>query len=188
VAFSTQLLTVWVGPSIAQAGPALAVLGLATALMAPQMVVCSLFTFSGRHALTGRIAVASALVNVVASVALVGPLGLTGVSLGTLLAVVVVDIVFASSLALRHFDVRPRTLLVEGFGRAVLPALPAVLVAVVARQTHPLDSIPQLLVACVLTGCTYLVGFWFCGIPREQKAALVGQWRSRWRPLGAPAN
>ena len=70
-AFSTQMLTVWVGPSIAAAGPALAVLGVATALMAPQMVISSLFTYTGRHAFTGRIAVFSAVVNLIVSMRLI---------------------------------------------------------------------------------------------------------------------
>lgn len=187
-AFSTQVLTVWVGPSMAQAGPALALLSVATALMAPQLVVCSLFTYTGRHRLTGRIALASALVNVVASVTLVGPLGLTGVSLGTLAAVIVVDLAVAGRLALRCFDVTPKTLLVDGFGRALLPAVPAMLVAAVARQAYALDSIWQLVGASALAASTYLVGFWFSGVPRGQRLAITGQWRSWWRFLGAPAN
>lgn len=187
-AFSTKLLTVWVGPSIATAGPALAVLGVATALMAPQMVISSLFTYTGRHALTGRIAILSAVMNIVASVALVGPLGLTGVSLGTLAAVVVVDVAFAGRLAVQCFNVTPRALWIEGFGRALFPALPAILVAVIARQTYPLDSIWQLAGASALVGATYLAGFWFGGIPREHRSAITTQWLSRRRLLGVPAN
>jgi len=187
-AFSTQLLTAWVGPSLAQAGPALALLGLATALMAPQMVVSSLFTYTGRHALTGRISIVSAAINIVASVALVGPLGLTGVSLGTLIAVVVVDVALAGRLAARCFGVPARVLLVDGFGRALLPAVPAGIVAVVARQAYGLDSILHLAVASAVAASIYLVGFWFAGVPREQRLALTGQWRARWRPVGAPVN
>jgi O-antigen/teichoic acid export membrane protein len=185
-AFSTQWLTVWVGPSIAAAGPALAVLAAATALMAPQMVISSLFTYTGRHALTGRIAIVSASVNIVLSVALVGPLGLTGVSLGTLTAVAVVDVAFAGHLAVRCFEVTPRALWIEGFGRALAPAAPAGIVAALIRDRYALDSLWQLAIASIVVVIAYLVGLWFTGVPREHRSAVADRLKSPWRLLGVP--
>jgi O-antigen/teichoic acid export membrane protein len=79
------ILTVWVGPAYADPGPVVAILVGAVILDAALWPCGYVLQGIGRHTPLAAIAVASGIVNVALSVLLVGPLGLNGAALGTLL-------------------------------------------------------------------------------------------------------
>ena len=79
------ILTVWVGPAYGDPGPVVAILVAAVVLDAALWPTGYVLQGIGRHQPLAAIAVASGIVNVALSVVLVGPLGLTGAALGTLL-------------------------------------------------------------------------------------------------------
>lgn len=172
--FGSELLGLWVGPSFAAAGPALAVLTLAMVLTAPQMVFTSLFTYTGRYAWTGRIAALAAVVNLVASLALVGPLGLVGVSLGSLVAVVLVDLAYAGRLAARAHDVPLARLWAHGLGRPMLAGLAAAAVAPGLAVLLPAAGFLTLVARSALLDLVFLLAFAFVAVrPAERAQALA---------------
>lgn len=172
--FGGDLLALWVGPSFAAAGPALAVLTLAMVLTAPQMVFTSLFTYTGRYAWTGRVAALAAVVNLAASLALVGPLGLVGVSLGSLVAVVLVDLLYAGSLAARAHEVSRTRLFVHGLGRPMLAGLVAAAVAPGLGALLPTAGWASLIAKGVLLDLAFLLAFALVAVrPAERARALA---------------
>jgi O-antigen/teichoic acid export membrane protein len=188
-AFPGELIGAWVGPQLGMAGAALAVLAVAMALMAPQLVISSLLTYTGRHATTSRIALVSAIVNVLASVALVGPLGLVGVSLGTLIAVVTVDVVVAGLTAARAFGVPLATLWAGGLLRGLLPVVPAAVLAAALKQWAVAPTIPSVLINAAVVDLVFLVAFFFLGLETERRAAVWARVRRalrRSRPEAPP--
>ncbi len=116
-----QALELWLGPAFAPAAPVMAVLVAAMALTVPQMVVFGLMTYTGRHALPARAAVAAAVVNLGASLVLVRVWGLLGVALGTLAATLLVDVAYVLRRGCLELDVAP-----AAYARqALLPPLTA---------------------------------------------------------------
>lgn len=78
------ILTAWVGPAYANPGPVVAILVTAVVLDAALWPSAYVLQGIGRHRPLAVIAVASGVLNVGMSILLVGPLGLTGAALGTL--------------------------------------------------------------------------------------------------------
>lgn len=90
----SSLLRLWLGPEFVVAALPMRILVLAMVFTVPQMVVFGLLTYSDRHHLPARASVVAAVTNVAFSLLLVRSLGLAGVALGTLLATLLVDVVY----------------------------------------------------------------------------------------------
>jgi len=120
--FGGDALLHWVGPSFLAGGPVLAVLLTALTLSMPQMVISAVFTMTGRHRFTAFAALAGMLVNLAASVALAGPLGLLGIALGTLIAALLVDGLAVVAAGARSLDMGWAALAWRAYGGVLLPA------------------------------------------------------------------
>jgi O-antigen/teichoic acid export membrane protein len=83
------LLRLWVGEAYADNGRIVAILSLAGVLLSTEWLATAVLQGMARHRPQGVTAFCAAIANVALSAALVGPLGLTGVALGTLIAAVV---------------------------------------------------------------------------------------------------
>jgi len=140
VDFGSQALELWVGPAFAAGGPVLAVLLVAMALLVPQLVASNVLTMSGRPAATAQGAFASMLVNVAASVILVPVLGLVGVAVGTLIAVVTVDLGVTVTRACAHAGLRLRVFVAQAVLPAALAGAAQLLVNRVSIGAGPTDS------------------------------------------------
>ena len=112
-----SLLRLWLGPEFEVAALPMRILVLSMILTVPQMVVFGLLTYSDRHHLPARASVVAAVVNLLLSMALVRPLGLAGVALGTLGATVLVDVLYVLRAGTVTFGVTFGELL----RRALLP-------------------------------------------------------------------
>ena len=94
---------------------------LSMILTVPQMVVFGLLTYSDRHQLPARASVVAAICNVLFSLLLVRPLGLAGVALGTLLATLLVDVLYVLREGTAAFDVAFGELLSKALAPTLLP-------------------------------------------------------------------
>jgi O-antigen/teichoic acid export membrane protein len=175
-----ELLGLWMGPDFVAAGAPLAVLALATALTAPQFVLASLFTYTGRYSWTGRIAALTAAVNVTASLCLVGPLGLVGVALGSLVAVILVDLVYAGWLAARAHEVPLLRLWTQGLGRPMVAALVGAAVAPGLGALMPGPAWLTLAAKTAVLDLVFLLAFCLVAVRPEERAALLARAARLW--------
>ena len=172
IALGRPALELWVGPDVATIAPVMTVLVLAMMLTVPQEIVFNLFTYTDRHALPGRAAVAGALVNLGATIALAPKLGLLGIALGTLTATLVVDVFWVLGAACRAYSVR----YVDYIRAALLPplALTVPLVAVTSMLVHLRPPASLLAVAAyALPGVALFLGlFWVVGLTDDERRRI----------------
>lgn len=130
------LLAAWVGPEYANPGPVVAILVAAVILDAALWPSGYVLQGIGRHRPLARIAVASGILNVAMSVLLVGPLGLTGAALGTLLGHGL-GVGLTIPYVTRVLAVAPGELVARIALPALAPLVPAAAVIVSARTLLP---------------------------------------------------
>ena len=167
-----EALILWVGPSFAESAPVLVTLTTALALSVPQLIISGVFTMTGRHRFTAAASLAAMSLNLVASLTLVWPLGITGVALGTLSAAAIVDATLVVGAAGRSLSLGfPRYA-----ARIFLPALvPALLQAGITLGIKALLPPPNLFVLVLeaVPGALAFVGlFWFVFLDAEEKQML----------------
>ena len=181
------LLTSWVGSSFAPAGPALAILVTAVALMAPQVVASGVLTYTGRHHATGKLAVQAMLVNAITSLLLVRSLGLTGVALGTLIAVLVVDVGLAGRQLCHALDMSVGDYWRRAIRPALAPAIPAVVVGLVLRLMAPADGFVALATHAVMVAATFLLAALAWTLEPAERNIVLNRLRAlaRLLPTGA---
>lgn len=93
IVLGESTLTYWVGPEFASAAATLSVLLVAMTLLIPQLVAANIMTMSGHHRFVATASIVGSVLNIAASLVYIFlfDLGLVGVALGTMTAVVVVD-------------------------------------------------------------------------------------------------
>jgi O-antigen/teichoic acid export membrane protein len=127
IVLSEPLLRLWVGPQYASAAPLVALLTTASLFAACQWPAGAVLQGMARHRVLAATALICGAANLSLSVALVGPLGLTGVALGTLIPSVV-EFVVVLPIAMRLVGLPWGTML----GKVLLPGLsPALLMGLV---------------------------------------------------------
>lgn len=175
IVYGTDILRLWVGPSMADGGPVLSVLCLGMALMTPQVVASSFLTYTGRYLHTSRPIIAGAILNVLASSAFVKIFGLVGAALGTLCAVVVADVFWILSIALKEMGLRPAAYIKE----TILPLIPgaAVYAAIMAfaHQAAPPKSLPGIGGVVVTALVLFLATFAATGLRPVDRARFTNR-------------
>jgi O-antigen/teichoic acid export membrane protein len=177
------LLTSWVGSAFAPAGPALAILVAAVALMAPQVVASGVLTYTGRHHATGKLALQAMLVNAIASLLLVQPLGLTGVASGTLIAVLVVDVGLAGRQLCRALGMSVGDYWRQAIVPALVPAVPAIAVGLGLRLLAPAGGFAALAVHAVVVAGTFLLTALLWTLEPSERSNLLDRLRPTTRVL-----
>jgi O-antigen/teichoic acid export membrane protein len=136
VCLADEILAAWVGPAYANPGPVVAILVAAVILDAVLWPGAYVLQGIGRHQPLALIAVASGILNVTMSIVLVGPLGLAGAAMGTLIGHGL-GVGLTTPYVVRVLGVTPRELV----GRIALPAIvplgPATAAIVGARTLLP---------------------------------------------------
>ena len=161
------LLDAWLGHVPGGAQTVVWVLTAATVLQMAGHAIFVLLTGLRRLRRLLQYSVTSALVNIALSVTLTPHLGATGPALASLICVGVGDLVALPIIAARTLGVAPLRVIGELTIKPVLPAVPAVGLALVLGV--PTDSPRSLLVAAAVA-VVYLAGFW----------ALIGPDDRRW--------
>jgi O-antigen/teichoic acid export membrane protein len=188
IAVADVLITAWVGPGFEQGFVTAQLLAYVVVLRAWMALPSTMLKGSNRASFVAKVSAASAVANVLLSVALVKPLGILGVALGTVIPVTLVAAVAVFPAACRVVELP----VFEGYRRVVFPAVwPAlVVVAMLAFTRHllPLRTIAVLL-HMGAGALTYAALFFTCGLDREERqwfvAKLTELWRRRSQVLAA---
>ena len=182
------LITSWVGPDFGESALILQLLSAVVIVRVGAAMGSTLLKGCGSHRLIAGTNMSAAIVNVALSVALVKPLGLAGVAIGTLIPVAFALTVIVFPAACRRVGLT----VTEGFVQAVWPSLwPVGAMALYVFATRPF--VPHMLVAVAveyaLAVSIYGLTFLFLSIsPTERQfyvekiSALAGLRRWRWMP------
>lgn len=182
-------LVLWVGPEFRGHGDVVAILAASAIFDLCLFTAAAVLQSIERHQPLARIALAGAIFNVLLSIALVGPFGIVGVALGTLIASSGATVLFALPYAARTLGVPLRALASQVVLRLVVPI--GVYAAVVEGGEHvlPVTSIFRLgAVVGVGLACYGLVYMVVGAGPTEKVAYRSGAAHAaRWllRPLRA---
>lgn len=180
LAFARPLVMRWMGAGFESSIPALYALAIAGIVLVGQGPLGNILLAVGRHRLVAYGALVEAVVNLGLSLALVGPLGITGVALGTMVAVLGVNLLVLVPIACSALDLE-----IASFARlAALPAfiaaVPAAAAAYALRVYAAPVSLPAIFVAAFLVGLVYVVGFASVGLgssDRERYANYIRRMR-----------
>jgi O-antigen/teichoic acid export membrane protein len=159
VLLAEPLVRAWVGPAMLGAVPVLQILAIAVAIRVGNASGTILLKGAGQHRKLAVVNLATGLVNVALSIALIGPLGLTGVAVGTL-----IPIAFSAIFILYPAACR---LIALPLGRAVresvLPALwPAAVAGVLLEVGREFTSGTLLAVMAVAAlACAFYLTLFF---------------------------
>jgi O-antigen/teichoic acid export membrane protein len=172
VVFAARFLTVWVGRSFAASADIVLLLtfaGLFEVLLWPATGVLQAMD---RHRPLVVFALASAALNLGLSIALIGPLGVRGVAIATIIATAA-EALFVVPYATHVLSVGAREILLRVALPSVLPALPMAVVLLALRAAVAPTSIPMIalcgLVGAFVYASCYLV---FPASTSERTAAL----------------
>jgi O-antigen/teichoic acid export membrane protein len=167
------LLRLWVGAAYADNVGIVAILSIAGALISTEWLATAVLQGMARHRLQGVAAVCCALGNVAVSAALVGPLGLTGVALGTLIAAVVESSIVmpyaARVIGVTASDWMKRILLPTLLPAAAMTAF----LYVVEINAEP-ESIPALIGTAALGVAIFAVSYLTIGASRSERQLCKG--------------
>lgn len=173
VIYSSDILRLWIGPSVDGGGPVLAVLCLAMALMTPQVVASSFLTYTGRYLHTSKPVIAGAILNVIASIVCVKVFGLVGVAIGTLIAVFVADVLWVISITLREMELKLSPYLKEGIFPLIPASIAYALVLLGAEHFLPPKSLAMIALEGLVGVAIFANIFFATGMRPQDKARVI---------------
>ena len=166
-------LHAWVGPRFAADSKIVLILVGAgiidIALHAPGAVMQA----TDAHRLLAVFTGACALLNLALSIALVGPLGVTGVALGTLIAAAV-EAVLVTPLGMWRYGVAAKVLVRDALIPGLAPAIPAAAVLLLLRELVEPSSLIAVFVVGALGAIVYMAGYLSFAASVTERTAL---WR-----------
>ena len=169
------------GPAWMEAVPVVRVLGYTGVALVLGMVTSTLLSAQGELRPGLAITIGSMAVRMVSAIALVGPLGLTGVAIAHALTLVVENLAYLA-VAFRRFAIRPAAL-VPLLGRPVLATLAMIAVLTLSGLGADVEAPAWSLCLAAATGATVyggvLLGLWLvCGGPEgAERDVLALAWR-----------
>jgi O-antigen/teichoic acid export membrane protein len=169
--YARAIILAWVGPRYAGLTGVTRLFLVYPLLVAVHTIGVTMLLGLGRMRETVQLNALSVGVNLVVSVALVGPLGIEGVVIGTLVGYLVIWIPY-TRLFLSHFEVD----LGEWVSRVILPNLPGLAIQLLlgiatVRLVEGWDFIGVVLAIAVSCGVS-LLAFWLFGMSGEERSAL----------------
>jgi O-antigen/teichoic acid export membrane protein len=168
------LVRAWVGPEFSGSVLVVRLLSLSVIVRVGNATACTLLKGAGEHRLVAFTNVAAAAVNLALSIAIVKPLGLAGVALGTLVPIFIASTLVLFPAGCRRVELPIRRAISE----AVWPALwPAAVMTAFILATR--DRIPPTLIAIgaemMVASGIYLMTFTFFGINAAQRQLYVSK-------------
>jgi O-antigen/teichoic acid export membrane protein len=170
VVFAKPILSAWVGADYAQYSYLVTILTLASLIVTSQWPAGSILQGIARHRPLAVMAICSGLANLVLSIALIYPLGLTGVALGTLIPTSIECIGFVLPYALRVIDVRATEALKEIVLPALLPAVPMAIILYVTQTLLEPRSLLSIMVVAGIGVLVYAIGYLSVGACESERA------------------
>jgi O-antigen/teichoic acid export membrane protein len=153
------LLSMWVGPQYAPYTYIVAILVAAAMFDAAAGPASSILQGMARHRLLAGTSMLTGLANLGLSLALIGPFGLAGVALGTLIPAAIQCAVLVVPYAMRLLKVGPGEVVRHAVWPALMPVLPMVVVTYALEQIVAPVSLLAVLVLGSVGAVVYLVSY-----------------------------
>ena len=168
IVFAKPLLVAW-APSVASSADIIVLLTVAALVEALISPVSQALQAMNRHRPLVVFSVGSAVLNLALSIALVGPMGVRGVALGTIIATsieaAIVVYFGARVLSVRAGDIARQVLLPGG-----LPLLPMGAVLFLIRSTLAPSTVPGIALAGIAGAIVYTTGYLLLPGTRSERA------------------
>lgn len=181
------LINLWVGPSFTQTGTVLQILAALVVLRVANATANTILQGAGGHERLTLYVGLTGVANLALSMALVKPLGLVGVALGTVIPVAAMALFASFPTACRRVGLS----MLDGLKKAVWPAVwPAITIVVCLQFAMPLGgvSLMALAVKLAIAGVFYEAVFFGLAIGRDERRMYLRKARELMpRPAAMPA-
>jgi O-antigen/teichoic acid export membrane protein len=174
VILAQPLLTIWVGAVYAEYSYLVLILTLASLIGTSQWPAASVLQGMARHRLLAVMSICSGLASLVLSIALVRDLGLTGVALGTLIAIGVECLVFVMPYAMHSIGVSAGTMFKEVFWPVLAPAIPMIILLYGLRKAIDPSSLLSVIVVAGIGLLVYAIGYLSVGANAVERQTYGG--------------
>lgn len=170
--FGNEALIFWVGSDFGEASVVLGLLMAGMALMVPTVVAQTVFTMTGLHKMSALLSALGVLTNVGLSVALVGPFGLEGVALGTLVSAVFLSVLFISLMMRKYHGIGGWEYGKEVFWPTLWPGLAAFGVGWVCKTMVRPEDLFEVLLMCMPSLIVYGALFVWGSLTQKERATF----------------
>lgn len=177
--FGDNFIYLWMGRDFEKTVHVLYILVIPAAIYLPQIAANSVMLGIGKHRILFYILVSEAILNLVLSLALVRPLGIYGVALGTAVTQLLIYTYLFPYVF--HRVIKGDLRLFYGYTlRAVSTSLIiAVPVGLVVDRFNPLSGWTGLFAGLIITGLPLIWGFWWGVLYPEDKAKLKAKFERK---------
>jgi O-antigen/teichoic acid export membrane protein len=171
---ASPLVHAWVGPEFSQSVLVLQLLSLTVIVRVGNATASTVLKGAGEHRLVAFTNVAAACANLALSIAIVKPLGLPGVAIGTLVPVCLASTLVIFPAGCRRVELSIGRALREAVWPAVWPAAVMTAFVLATRDLVPLNLVAVGLEAALAAG-VYAVVFVFLGISAAQRRMYLAR-------------
>jgi O-antigen/teichoic acid export membrane protein len=174
ILLADPLLRAWLGthatPSILGAVPVIQILAVAVAIRVGNATGNTVLKGAGSHRMLAYVNLATGIVNIALSVALVRDFGLVGVAVGTLVPIALSAAFILYPAACRRVGLPIGRAVADSVVPAVWPALVVIAIGMAASRTLPTGTLLAVVLQAVAGGALYLVLFFAVAIGRHDRA------------------
>ena len=167
------VLTAWVGAAYATHASLVVVLTLASLIGTTQLSAGFILQGVAQHHFVARATLLAGVANLILSIVLVGPLGLHGVALGTLIPTTLLSFGVLLPFAMRTLHVRPWEAIRDIWLPGSLPALPAAAAVYLLHQAFPAPSLVVVGLFTIAAGLIYAAGYMSTAAATLERQLLV---------------
>jgi O-antigen/teichoic acid export membrane protein len=171
---ANPLVEAWVGNGFSGSVRVLQLLSLAVIIRVGNATAGTLLKGAGEHRLVAFTNVGAAVVNLGLSIALVAPLGLSGVAIGTLIPIFVASSLILFPAACRRVELPLWQAMADAVWPAIWPAAVMTLFVLATRDLAP-PMLAAIAIEMVLAWTVYAAVFVFFGIKPEQRHSYVSK-------------
>jgi O-antigen/teichoic acid export membrane protein len=168
ILMADPLVRVWVGPDFAGSAIILQLLALVVIIRVANATAGTVLKGAGRHRLLAFTNAATAVANLLLSVALIGPLGLPGVAIGTLVPVGIASMFVIFPACCRRVELAIGRALVEAVWPAVWPAAVMALYVAITRR-YVGQTLPAVGAEMIAAASVYAATFLRFGVGADER-------------------
>ena len=166
---AVPILDAWVGPGFEDSAVIVVILAVATLIDLSLWPAGYVLQGINRHRWLAPIALASGLANLALSLALIGPLGIRGVALGTLIPTALEAALVVTPFTLRALGISPARFVLDSLGPALLPVVPMVAVLWLVMQVLPPAGVLPLVLLVAIGHLVYGLGYLATGAAAPER-------------------
>lgn len=171
--YADPLLTLWLGAGFEESVPVLQTLAVAVGFSVLQLNAANVLGMTGRHRFVASAMGASALINLVVTIALLPRIGLLGAAIGSLSAALIIEAGVILPSACKHAGIGFGHFAINVIARTLPPLAPMLGLAWAFLYYAPPESLIGLIGQCLILGLVYLVGYFLVTLHREERQAII---------------